>query len=68
MQVTCPNCRKTYTPELLQQPDAQVKLMQWKSGTLIQRVWPQATPAQREQLITGMCSDKCWNEFLGPED
>lgn len=24
-----------------------------------------SSPIQREQHITGICSDKCWDDFLG---
>jgi len=34
----------------------------------IQEQFPNSKPWEREQLITGICSDKCWNEFLGPEE
>ena len=52
---TCPNCGKTYTPELERKhPDIP-----------IQKEFPKAKPYQREQHITGLCSDKCWREFLG---
>ena len=66
---TCPQCRKVYPPDLLPQdePDAEEAFNEWKAGELIQRVWPGATSIQREQLQTGICSDKCWDEFLGPE-
>lgn len=52
----CPNCRKTYTPELT-----------WPEGDNrhIQEIFPNAPAWQREQLISGICSDKCWDEFLG---
>lgn len=54
-RVTCPNCRKRYIPELGVR----------KTNAPIQTEFPKATPAQREQMITGLCSDKCWNQFLG---
>ena len=25
----------------------------------------EGTPTQREQHLSGICSDKCWNEYLG---
>ena len=54
----CPNCGKTYEPDLQPIPG---------DTRLIQYQFPSATAIQREQLITGICSDKCWDEFLGPE-
>jgi hypothetical protein len=55
---TCPNCHKTYEPVLGERKHPDL---------LIQVEFPYALPWQREQLITGICSDKCWDEFLGPE-
>jgi len=52
--IICPNCRRQYKPEL-----------ERKDGELIQITHPNATKEQREQLISGLCCDKCWNEFLG---
>jgi hypothetical protein len=68
MKQTCPFCKKVYQPDLSQQPDFEVKRRQWKGGMLIQKVWPEATTVEREQLMSGICSDKCWNKFLGPEE
>ena len=52
----CPNCKKHYTPELgeRQHPEK-----------CIQDEFPNATAVQREQLVTGLCSDLCWNAYLG---
>jgi len=51
----CPNCGKVYGPELdRKHPEI-----------VIQEEFPKAKPYQREQHITGLCSDKCWNELLG---
>ncbi len=54
----CPNCKREYEPDLVErkQPDK-----------LVQIEFPDATATQREQLLTGICSDKCWDEYLGPE-
>lgn len=51
----CPACRKAYKPELGER----------NPNMLIQQQYPHATPAQREQLVTGLCSDKCWKRYLG---
>jgi hypothetical protein len=59
---TCPNCHKT--EEVVVSND---KYDRWQSGEHVQDVWPEFTPTQREQLITGICSDECWEEYLGPE-
>lgn len=51
----CPNCGKHYETTLKRQ----------HPSIPVQNEFPQSTPIEREQLITGICSDKCWNEFLG---
>jgi len=57
MERKCPNCSKTYNTVLNpKHPDK-----------LVQHEFPNATPIQREQLVTGLCSDECWDEYLGPE-
>ncbi len=54
----CPNCKEAYEPELGER----------KHPTKpVQNEFPDAKPYQREQLITGLCSDNCWNEYLGIE-
>ncbi len=64
----CPNCNKKYVPDLAKRPDFEARNIQWKvERELIQNVWPEATTIQREQLQTGICSDKCWDEYLGVE-
>lgn len=76
--IKCPNCSKAYTPVLeLGEPG---KVALWRharaqgpvqllnrGAKLIQEEWPHSTGEEREQLITGICSDKCWNNYLGPE-
>jgi hypothetical protein len=52
--IKCPNCKKEYKPILKRQTDK-----------LIQIEFPKATTIQREQLISGLCSQKCWDLFLG---
>ena len=52
--ILCPNCKKEYKPKL-----------ERKTNKLIQEEYPNATREEREQLISGLCSDKCWNEYLG---
>ena len=53
--VICPNCYREYQPILARKNDKDT----------IQKQYPDAPAWQREQLISGICSDKCWNEFLG---
>jgi len=52
--VICPNCKKAYKP-----------ILERKEGELIQNTHPNATKEEREQLISGLCSNECWEEFLG---
>jgi hypothetical protein len=52
----CPNCLKWYEPILERKAN---------DNRSIQEQYPNALPYEREQLITGLCSDKCWNEYLG---
>lgn len=63
MKKICPNCRKEYDT-VLDRPAG--------DNRNIQDIFPNAPNWQREQLISGICSDKCWNEFLnfdaGEED
>ncbi|MCE8426165.1 MAG: hypothetical protein J5U17_10365 [Candidatus Methanoperedens sp.] len=35
---------------------------------LIRQEFPDAPAWQREQLVSGICSDKCWDELLGHEE
>jgi hypothetical protein len=52
----CPNCRKEYNT-ILERP---------KNDTRpIQEIFPNASLEHREQHISGLCSNKCWNQFLG---
>jgi hypothetical protein len=50
----CPQCLRHYKPTLGE-----------RDGRLIQVQFPNATPEEREQLLTGLCSTACWNKFLG---
>jgi hypothetical protein len=40
------------------------KPLERKTSDLIQNEYPQATREERE-LISGLCSNKCFNEFIG---
>lgn len=53
MYQECPNCREGYYTVLDRINDRP-----------IQEQYPDAPKWQREQLISGLCSDKCWREFL----
>ena len=51
----CPNCGTTYKPVLDRK----------RPEMLIQEEFPKAPVWQREQHISGICSNECWEEFLG---
>jgi len=51
----CPNCHKVYTTVLDRQHPEKC----------IQEEFPNAPKWQREQFLTRLCSDKCWDEYLG---
>ena len=38
------------------------------SGRCIQDIHPNAEPWEREQLMSGLCSQKCWNKHVGDYD
>jgi uncharacterized OB-fold protein len=69
----CPQCGTEYVPELADDPDFNWKYRRWKGKVepwtgrnrpMIQDVWPEASAIAREQLMTGLCSDDCWDKFL----
>lgn len=53
----CPQCGKHYKPVLGERPEG--------DNRCVQHIFPDATKVEREQLITGLCSDKCWDRYLG---
>jgi len=59
----CPNCKKQYDIIL-----ADADYERWVMGMKVQEVWPDWSAEERERMITGMCSTKCWNEYLGGND
>ena len=65
--MTCPHCHRTYLVELAQAADWIGKLVLTETK-LIQDVWPKAEMYQREQLMTGLCSDQCWTDYLVVSD
>jgi hypothetical protein len=52
----CPQCKKHYKP-VLERPKG--------DNRPVDQIFPNAKLAEREQLITGLCSDECWNKYLG---
>jgi len=51
----CPQCGKHYKPKLTRPKG---------DNRCIQDIFPNAEPWEREQLITGLCSDECWNRYV----
>jgi len=52
----CPNCGKEYFTEL-ERPAGDRRC--------IQDIFPDEPAWKREQLLSGICSDACWKEYLG---
>lgn len=48
----CPMCGNIHSALV-----SYVGYMRWKGGELIQHAMPEATPTEREQLISGICPD-----------
>ena len=42
-------------------------LQAYNNGALVQRAFPNLTAAERELIITGICS-KCWDRCFGGDD
>lgn len=63
--VICPNCQKHYTPFIEATPFRALGGQERDPDQHIQDQYPKLKPYQREQLISGICSDACWDEFLG---
>jgi len=55
MNKTCPFCGKTYET-VLERPVG--------DNRNIQFIFPNAEAWEREQLISGVCSDDCWNKYM----
>ena len=53
----CPQCGKHYEPELPERDPLDRRP--------IQKIYPGTEPYQKEQLKTGLCSDKCWDNHIG---
>ena len=51
----CLVCGKEYEP-VLQRPEGDARP--------IQQIFPNAPAWQREQLLSGICSDKCWDSLF----
>jgi len=57
--MVCPNCKRKYEPMLA---------IRRKPSIPVQKQFPRASAELREQLISGICSNKCWDKFLGIGD
>jgi hypothetical protein len=51
----CPQCKRHYKPKL-ERPKGDRRCLQV--------VFPDSKRFEREQLLTGLCSDKCWKKYL----
>jgi hypothetical protein len=52
LEVCCPNCKNWYHPALGERTP---------SGNIPEG----GSVTEKEQLMTGLCSDACWDQFLG---
>lgn len=43
------------------------KFRRWQDGEHIQRVWPELSPGQREELMTGT-HEECWDKMFSEEE
>jgi hypothetical protein len=55
MKRICPQCLKEYET-ILERPPYDERP--------IQEIYPNVPPWVREQLITGLCSNECWIEYI----
>lgn len=55
-KIICPQCKRRYKP-VLPIPDP-------SDRRAIQDIYPDAENWQREQQLTGICSDRCWDLYL----
>jgi hypothetical protein len=44
-------------------PITEEEIKRWQSGELIQKVWPQLSPGDREFLMTGITDDE-WDDIF----
>lgn len=61
LSATCNHCGETTHFENITSLDIDI----WAMGGLIQNVFPNIPPAERELIISGMCP-KCFTEIFGP--
>ena len=62
MKTVCKVCPKCGKKNYIEMSDEQYQ--KYTEGSdLIQRIFPEMSPAQKEILITGICED-CWNKLF----
>ena len=67
LRVFCPKCAREYVPDLAQ-PQYAEAYAAWRGGLHAQAAFHGSTAVQREQLISGTCSQACWDGiFWHPE-
>ena len=59
VECECPFCRKISEVTI-----SESSWHRWNLGELIQNAAPELSPAERELLISGICSE-CWNKMFG---
>lgn len=59
----CPVCGRTRTMTI-----NPADVQRWKEGELIQKAMPYLTAEEREALISGVCSNRCWATMFSEEE
>jgi hypothetical protein len=62
LEQICIVCGKRHVPEILQDPANVAKWEAESADKHIQDIFPDCTAMQREQILTGICSEKCREE------
>lgn len=65
--VTTPQCFRCGKTGTLEVPQRVLDAWQNGKGDFIQVAWPDGTPDQREQLMTGI-HGKCYDEMFPPDE
>lgn len=58
-EITCGPCAMCNKVTTLVLPTDEV--IRWRAGEHIQKVWPDMPTMKRETLISGVCSQQCWD-------
>jgi hypothetical protein len=71
-EIWCPVCKEKKPIMLMRDPlfSEHYAEAQSRGGRLIMEIWPQAeySAEEREQLMTGICSNECWDAQFPSED